>query len=288
METVSMVLGRVRQLGRGMAVGLLVVMLAACGGEAPQATGGGDVSDADRQELEANLKFYEEALATNPEDVDALRDRGRALLELGRYEEALESLNQAAALKPNGPTIAHLQGQVLTKLERPEEAIAAYRRAVELNPKAEHLHMALGNALLGNKQPEEALKVFDAALQQQPDAMKVLERKIKALLDLERNDQALSSIQTLLAAQPTNPVALQQQGVVFYRQNKFAEAKDSFQQSLDLDSEDGGTWAWQARTLGRLKEYDAAIAAYDRAIELLPDDAKLPEAREELVKAKGG
>ena len=82
-----------------------------------------------------------------------------------------------------------------------------------------------------------------------------------ALLDLERNDEALAAINTLLVAQPANPVALQQQGVVFYRQQKFAEAKESFQQSLDLDAENGGTWVWQARTLGRLQEYDAAIAA---------------------------
>jgi tetratricopeptide (TPR) repeat protein len=87
-----------------------------------------------------SLALYEEAIMEDPGDIVLLQTRGRALYELGRYDESLEVYDQILESSPGVEphlvdTTAWIgRGDALRALGRNQEALEAYNRAIELGP----------------------------------------------------------------------------------------------------------------------------------------------------------
>jgi tetratricopeptide (TPR) repeat protein len=88
----------------------------------------------DTQTLLAALGKFNQALQIDPNYEDALFNKGNALVQLGRYQEAIEPLTSACNLdKSDEDAIADLSF-ALSKVGRTAEARAAARRTLALNP----------------------------------------------------------------------------------------------------------------------------------------------------------
>lgn len=59
--------------------------------------------------LKASLAWYEDALAADPDHVDALIEQAATLGDLGRYRDMLASLRRAATIVPRDPRLFYLQ-----------------------------------------------------------------------------------------------------------------------------------------------------------------------------------
>ena len=79
-------------------------------------------------------------------DCDLLRDRGLALLKLGRLEEALNSTSEAIAVCPTDAIAFNNRGVTLLQLDRFEEAIVALEKAIDLDPAFERPRQHLAEA----------------------------------------------------------------------------------------------------------------------------------------------
>ncbi|MCS7049913.1 MAG: tetratricopeptide repeat protein [Verrucomicrobiae bacterium] len=76
------------------------------------------------------LACFDEALALNPHEPEALVKKGTALEKLGRLEEALEHYDRAIEADQN-MTLAYLcKGGVYNRLERYQEALECYEKAL--------------------------------------------------------------------------------------------------------------------------------------------------------------
>ena len=118
------------------------------------------------------LASYEETLKINPDDVEALHNKGIMLSQLERDEEALRCFDQALKLKPDFAEAWDDKGVVLSNLEGPEAALPYFDKAVKLKPDLSRawLHKGLSLANLGrldeaamayieaNKHPSQWLK----------------------------------------------------------------------------------------------------------------------------------
>jgi len=60
--------------------------------------------------------------------------KGAFLLNLGRYEEALETFNEAIEIIPKCGFALNGKGVALMNLGRHEEALDIYNKAIEINP----------------------------------------------------------------------------------------------------------------------------------------------------------
>ncbi|MFH5924498.1 tetratricopeptide repeat protein [Roseomonas xinghualingensis] len=91
------------------------------------------------------------ALRTNEASGEAWNGRGNALVELGRFEEALECFTRADDLHPGNRSISYNRGNALRGLGRHEEAIQAFRRAQSIDPDFADAHWneALSRLALG-------------------------------------------------------------------------------------------------------------------------------------------
>jgi len=89
---------------------------------------------------------YDKALEIKPDSYGAWNNRGNALGNLGRWEEAIASYDKALEIKPGLHEAWNNRGLELGHLGRWEEAIASYDKALEIKP---DLHEAWYNRGIG-------------------------------------------------------------------------------------------------------------------------------------------
>jgi tetratricopeptide (TPR) repeat protein len=84
----------------------------------------------DDRHYDRALATYQEALAEAPDHVPALRGMANSLIQLGRYEDALITLDRAMALDPDFPGHYAIRGIVHDHMGDHQLAMADYRQAL--------------------------------------------------------------------------------------------------------------------------------------------------------------
>ena len=80
------------------------------------------------------LEFAERALSLNPNDDIALTSKGWALIDLGRANEAVPTLNQATSVDPNNEYAWYNLAWALYLSGNPLASTDSIRRALSINP----------------------------------------------------------------------------------------------------------------------------------------------------------
>ena len=120
----------------------------------------------EQRELNLAEKFHNRAFAMNPNDPRMLAQRGELMTWMGRHEEAIEWLHKAMRLDPLGASsFAHLLGRALLALGRYDEALRSYRQ-IPVPRFMHHADMAACHARLGSA--SEADSEVAAALELRP------------------------------------------------------------------------------------------------------------------------
>lgn len=132
--------------------------------------------------------IYRQVLATEPEQVDALRLLGLVFAAEGDLRQAVEHVQRAVAAQPDFAAGHSSLGLLLAEQGRVEEALAACRRAIQLNPNLAGAHCGLGLALQRKGDTEGAVASLRKAVALDPGAI-----------------MALSSLAPLLAVQGDLP-----------------------------------------------------------------------------------
>jgi len=79
--------------------------------------------------------LYERALAVQPDDVNVRSDRGGALLQANRVDEAIAELRTVLTTQPTHPQALFILGVALVEGKNDREgALANWRKLVETNP----------------------------------------------------------------------------------------------------------------------------------------------------------
>ena len=179
----------------------------------------------------------------------AWTNRGLALGNLKRYEEALSSFDQALLLEPNYEVALYGRGFVLLRLERYEEALAAYNLVLKFNPN---------------------------------DADSWLERGI-ALTNTFQYEEAFESIYRAIKLDENNPDAWFVQGIVLSELKCYAKALNSFNKSLELGKQDFPVLINRAKALPALNNWQDGAEALDNALNSL---SNIEEFDEKMITSK--
>ena len=121
------------------------------------------------------LPPLERALALNPSDYSAQRNRALALLALGRADEAAVIFAALPAREPGEAAEYFDLGNAYAREGRFPEAVAAYTRTGTLDPAHFAARANLGNALLAAGRATEAIAAYEAALRLRPSDARLLE-----------------------------------------------------------------------------------------------------------------
>jgi tetratricopeptide (TPR) repeat protein len=179
-----------------------------------------------RGEYEAALADFDAALGIEPESVEFLLDRARALQQLGRHGDALRDLDHAASVAPSNPLVFMLRGETNQLADKLDDALADAARVLELQPR---------NA---------------AALLLQADVQQL------------KNDlgAARASLDRALEIEPENAAAWAARGRVQQASGRLDEALGDLERAAELAPDDYGILALRANLLSRAGRIDEAAA----------------------------
>lgn len=120
-------------------------------------------------------KVYESAagilnigLLRNPGDVELLTIRGVALIDCGRHNEALDSLQSADRKIPNDPEILNNMGLALEMPNCKTDAVKIYERAIEIKPDFAETYYNLARMLADMGDATGAQKVLGRGMAKLP------------------------------------------------------------------------------------------------------------------------
>ncbi len=121
------------------------------------------------------LMPLDRALALNPADYSAQRNRALALLALGRADEAAVIFTALPAREPGEAAEYFELGNAYAREGKFPEAAAAYTRTATLDPAHFAARANLGNALLAAGRAAEAIAAYESALRLRPSDARLLE-----------------------------------------------------------------------------------------------------------------
>ena len=203
----------------------------------------------------------------SPNYADAYNNRGNALQQLKRPEDALASFDMAIALNPDVvDAYYNNRGMALAALKRHEKALASYDKAIALKSDSAEAHYNRGNTLRDLNRPDEALASYDAAIALKPDYADAYNNRGNALHDLQHSEEALASYDRAIALKSDFAEAHNNRGNPLLDLNRPEEALASHDTAIALKADYAEAHYNRGIALVELKRCEEALASYDAAI----------------------
>lgn len=230
----------------------------------------------DLKNVQLAIHFFEDAL--RKDSSFALAYAGVADASLIMYREtkdsswsakALGAAQQARTLGEDQPEIHSALGNVYRATGRTAEAIVELKQALELAPNSDEAYRRLATAYLANGHSAEAIEAYQKAVELNPYYWVNYNVLGNAYYQLANYGNAADSYRRVIELDPKNPYAYNNLGAVLVQSGKFREALLPFQKSLEF-SADGQAYSNLGIAYFYLKDYDKAISAYEKAVELVP------------------
>jgi tetratricopeptide (TPR) repeat protein len=207
-------------------------------------------------------------------DYDAYLEQGEILASEGLVEEALARFEQALDAAPENPEVIEAVGRALLNLGRLEEAEASFLDALELDPEWVAPRMGLAMVALSRDEPFKIVHHLERAIEADAaysDAYVELGRyygfmgePALAKATFERwTNRVLEDADMLINA-----------GLTLFDAADYAEALEFFEKAIEAAADEvqkSGARTFRANALDMLGRYAEAVAAYEEVIEGTPD-----------------
>jgi len=221
--------------------------------------------------LDDALANYDKAIALKPDYAEAFNNRGIALKELKRLDDALASYDKAIALEPDYAEAFNNRGTALRDLKRLDDALASYDKAIALKPDYAEAFNNRGNVLTELKRLDDALASYDKAIALKPDYAEAFNNRGNVLRDLKRLDDALASYDKAIALKPDYAEAFNNRGIALKELKRLDDALANYDKAIEINPNVASAYSNRGNVLTDLKRLDDALASYDKAIALKPD-----------------
>jgi tetratricopeptide (TPR) repeat protein len=210
--------------------------------------------------------------------------------ELGQkneYEAAIAKWNEALALSPADAKANSNLGVLLETVGRSGEAMAHYRKAVESEPDYPDGYTNLGIALARAGKLDDAIPYLEKAAQLSPWDAKVHSNLGAALAERGRTDDAIAECERALRLKPGDSEAHANLAIALAKAGRLDEAIANFEGALAGDPDSGGIHANLAGALIEKGRYDDAIPHFEKALAANPNSAELQYDLGRLLATRG-
>jgi tetratricopeptide (TPR) repeat protein len=236
------------------------------------------------------LDACDQAIELNPTSVTAHYQRGSALTNLDRHEEALAAFREVLRLDPlNQDAMLH-SGILAARLERSDESQDYFRRYLELNPGNVQVRLTIATDLANAGDPAGALKLVEDAMDD-PEATGTLWEyaghfAINAGLKLTEaaapgatTEEANRFYRTAIRHYDE---AIARQGdsldvtiygrlmMAHHRTGDLPRALEFGEKATSITPDDAQAWLFYADVLSSTNRVNEALRAFDRAAQINP------------------
>ena len=185
-------------------------------------------------ELKVVLDTAQDMIERNLSAADKLFIKANKLYAEHKYDEAIESYNEALELNPSQWGYYFNLGLALKKSDKKNEAIAAFQKAQEMNPESYSINKELGQLLALGDNYEEAKKYFAKATEISDDDPDAFYNLGVCLTNLGDQEGALTAFLKTVGLKEDYADAYYQIGTLFINQNNVEEAIKNLEKFLEL------------------------------------------------------
>ncbi len=216
------------------------------------------------------LYYFNKAIELAPMNPDLRIRLGQILFQNGDFKTDIEEMKKAVKNFPNNFVINLILGLSYSQENDNENALQYLKKSVEINPNDLNATMAYSFSLQQTNQNDEALKYLERALRIDPENVQAFSlmgmiydgkdmfNKSDSIYDIavsldstdiltlnnyayslaERGvklDKALKMVKVAVDGDPENSSYLDTMGWVYFKMNKFEEARDYIEKAIKFD-----------------------------------------------------
>ena len=195
-------------------------------------------------------------------------NRGTALANLGKHQQAIECFDKAIEINPNDVNIWNSKGTAFHYLSKYQQAIECFDKAIEINPNDADAWSAKGHSLNNLKKYQQAIEYFDKAIEINPNDADAWYSKGVAFDYLIKHTEAIECYEKALAINPDQVCAWYGKGGAFRKVGKHKEAIECYEKALAINPEDALAWYSKALSLDSLYGHKKAEECFSKAKKL--------------------
>ncbi len=237
-----------------------------------------------------------------------MREQERYLYFTDKYQASADIGRKAIQVLPSDREVVVYLGYDLLHLEQYDELLALVTKYEDLLPKEHDIPLLAGYVYKHNREPELALREFSEALRRDPNVVTAYVNRGFVLNDLHRPEEAAADFKRALTYEPDNgethlglafaelnlhhPEAAVREtqlaekvlgdaeafhlirATAYGREHLLDKASHEYRAALKFDPNDGSLYLGLGNTLFAQKHYRQALAQFQEAQRLLPDNAE--------------
>lgn len=222
-----------------------------------------------------------------------------ALTESERFEKAGTTLRNLLAASPTDGEAWFYLGENYFENDREDSAAYCYNKGVEVNPRQPLNYAGQGKVLWVKGQRDQAVAKFNEAIGIATDKANKFTKKLQAQTQREVAEgyasgnnkdlaKAMAAVDAAIALDATDPEAFILKGDIMWEQNPTDASQPValYKKASDLRTISAKPVARRGLVYHRARNFDAAIAEYDKAIGIEPGFAPAYRGRAEAYFGK--
>jgi tetratricopeptide (TPR) repeat protein len=225
------------------------------------------------KDYQGAVNEFSQALATNPNDLDALAGRAEAYFWLNDFLQSIQDFDAVLERNPNNPTFFLHRGYAYGEQKEHDKAIANYNEAIRLDPQYAYAYNNRGYSLNSLGEYEQALADLNQAIRLDSQYALAYVNRGVSYNSLGEYDQAIADLNQAIRLDPEEAKAYSNRGYSYNALGEDDQAIANFNEAIRLNPQYADAYYNRGNSYYQLKEYDKAIADYTEAIRLNPQDA---------------
>jgi tetratricopeptide (TPR) repeat protein len=233
---------------------------------------------AQRNDTKQAFNYYQKVLDIQPANFKAIDAIGLALMDAGKFDDAIEFYRIGIKYNPNKSLLHANLGVALAKKGQIDEAITEFRTAEKLYPSSE-IHSKLGALLFSTGQIDEPIQHYRAAIRLDPGNIEAYYYMGNALLQKGEPAKAAPYYRKAINLNPNYSEAYANLAVAMAMQGKLEEAINYLMRALSMQPRNVQIRLILAQALSENNKFKEAAREYSKVLEIDPNN---PAAKEGL------
>lgn len=184
-------------------------------------------------------KYFQEALAIDPNNGAVQFEMSKLYAEQGRYLESLQMGKSAYDSDPDNIWYAHFLAQLYAETGSFDKSVEIYKEIIKRQPEEYENYFNLANLLSAQGKHEDALEIFDTLEGMLGPNEEISMQRQLIYLDLNDFDRALEEVSSLIDANPDEIRYYGMKAEILQQMNRTDEARELYEIMLFENPENG-------------------------------------------------
>lgn len=237
----------------------------------------------DAGDLDHAMDHFRSALSLQPDNAEVLFYIGLTYSRMGDADKAIEYYHRSLKFDSEASGTWTNLGNKYDELNQYDLAEECYRRSSLVDPDDDNNYVEWGLMYENQKRYEEALAYYEEATRINPNNEDAWDNQSDCLRNLEKWDETAEVCEMLVSRWPENDRYWSNGTVAYWYIDNYERMLVFAQKTVSMRPDSAQAHDLLGRALMGLNRNEEALAAFDNALHILPDDDDLMAQKAECL-----